>query len=426
LTFLTHPRSFAQKIIVKKLLLILLPVILMTLACTKQNGTANGDPDGPRIHTLIINSDTLHIIGQFGPAPNTGLRRVIINDETLPEEDVVSWEETEIAVKVEKKEPEEKKVQVEVDKKKSNVKIINIPTIPVSQAVKMDFLVVEEFSSYLYIYGSFGPDPGEERRSIAVLTFTDYESYTKITNVVLWSPNLIICQIPSEGNGSKGKVIVRVDNDSAVRPLYEYNGVLNYVRPQGGVNGSLAEKIKFHIRLRGDGDPTTANINLSNLNFNVHVQSYAVWEVGGHGTSNYNNSEGCATVKVMWDSASGKTYVRPHSGNASDRVWYSDVKPKKDGFDITLHFIKEQVISSRITTSPCNGDPIIVDRKDDLTFDTFANAVIPLRFSNGQIVPGEITKTVVAMSGLQWDVSDYPLFTQNAYVKWDRFPGWLD
>jgi hypothetical protein len=134
---------------------------------------------------------------------------------------------------VEKKEPEEKKVQIEIEKKKSNVKIINIPTVPANQSVKMDFLVVEEFSSYLYIYGSFGPDPGEERRSIAMATFSDYESYTKITNVVLWSPNLIICQIPSEGNGSKGKVIVRVDNDSAVRPLYEYNGVLNYVRPQG-------------------------------------------------------------------------------------------------------------------------------------------------------------------------------------------------
>lgn len=104
------------------------------------------------------------------------------------------------------------------------------------------------------------------------------------------------------------------------------------------------------------------------------------------------------------------------------RKVYSSVKPKKNGFDITLHFIKEQVISSTITTSPCNGDPIIVDRKDDLTFDTFANEIVPLRFSNGQIVPGEITKTVVAMSGLQWDVSDYPCLPKTHMYNGTDFP----
>jgi hypothetical protein len=36
--------------------------------------------------------DTLHIVGSFGPTPGMGLCRVIINDETVPEEKIVQWD----------------------------------------------------------------------------------------------------------------------------------------------------------------------------------------------------------------------------------------------------------------------------------------------------------------------------------------------
>jgi hypothetical protein len=411
----------------KKIIFLLTPALFVLLACSKNSGTENGGNGAPQITTLVMYGDTLHIIGHFGPAPTVAERRVIINEETVPEEKIVKWDEDEIEVKVEKKTPDEKKVQVEIEKKKSNVKIINIPSVPVTQLLQLDFLQVEEFSSFLYIHGNFGADPGAARRSIRMWQFTNREVFTKITNIISWTPNLIICQIPSEGEGSCGKVIVKVDQDSASRYLYTYEGILDHKRPQGGANGSLAEKIQFHIRLRGDGEPAAASVPVKDLKTNLHVTSYAEWEGSGQGSSSYNNIDGCATIRVVWDKATGKSFARNNVQPNDTRKWAAWVTHRRNGFDIKIKFQADRIIKSKVTTTDCKGNTNAEDREEAISFDDFDEKVIPLRFAHGTILSGEVKKeNVVSSAGLAWDVKEFPLHFMTAYVKWEDISGWLE
>ena len=377
-----------------------------------------------------MQGDSLHIIGHFGPDPGIGLRRVIINEETVPEEKTGTWEEEAITVKVEKKKPEaaeEEKVQVEVKQKKSNVKIITLPPVEVSRLLAIHFLQVKESASFLYIHGTFGTDPGAGRRTIRMEQFTNRLVSVPITNIITWSPNLIICQIPDKGEGSCGKVIVKVDGDSAYRHLYTYEGVLDYKRPQGGASGTLAEMIKFHIRLRGDGEVGAADVPVIDLNTDVHVESYANWEGSGEGSSFYNNEDGCATIRVLWTTAKGMSYVGLNRLGLEDRKWITYVKHRRDGFDLKIVFQADNVISSNVITTFCDGGSSESPRKESIYFDEFENVVIPLRFEAGHIEPGELKKTGLSSSaGLQWAASEFPANLMTATLKWPYIGGELE
>jgi hypothetical protein len=416
--------------IVKKLVWLLIPALFFVLSCKKESGAGSNSNGAPHIANLVLTGDSLHIIGQFGPDPGMGLRRVIINEETIPEEKIGTWKEEEVTVEVERKtpeQPEEKKVTVEVAQKKSNVKIITIPPVPVSQLLNISFLQVKEPASFLYIHGQFGPDPGAVRRSIRVEQFVNRLVSVKITNIISWTSKLIICQIPDNGEGSCGKVIVKVDQDSAYRHLYTYAGIIDYKRPQGGASGTLAEKIRFHLRIRGDGEVGAANVPVIDMNTNVQVASYAKWEGSGEGNSAYNNEDGCASLRVVWTAATGTYYTRLNDQELPANHWVTFIKHRRDGFDLKMKFQANNVINSKVTQTPCKGDVSQEDRKESIYFDEFDNIVLPLRFEYGHILAGELKKTGLSSSaGLFWDDGVFQANLMTAILQWPVIYGELD
>lgn len=400
-------------------------IILAATACNKSGSDNTPSSNAPVITTLAFHGDTLRIQGQFGLIPGVAERHVIVNEEPIPEEKVVTWKEDEIEVKVETTPPADKAVQVEVKGKKSNVKIITIPIV--NRILRMDYLQVSETAGKLYIHGSFGNDPGAGGRHIAVDQFTNHLIRYNVTEILSWTPNLIICKIPYIGVGSHGDVIVAVGDDSVHRGLYQYNFIIDYNRPQGGATGSLAEKIKFYIWLRGDGDVAPASVTPLDLQTDLNDESHANWSAGGTGTSSYNNDEGCGTVDVQWQHAEGVEYLQPNLYPLGNAGWRSFVKHRRDGFDLKIEFIAKTVITSNVTFTPCTGDASTQFRLETIYFDEFKNMTIPLTVDHEKIKGNMLLKTgLSSTAGLVWDASVFEANLVTAYLKWNDTQGTLE
>jgi len=105
------------------------------------------------------------------------------------------------------------------------------------------YLKVLESIDMLYIYGSFGEDPGEGERFVTV-------DKVSVNSIEAWTPDLIMCKIKASGKGSAGDVIVKVrEHESHPRTLSEWRGAIRYNRPS---EGSMVEKFTFNIHIRAD------------------------------------------------------------------------------------------------------------------------------------------------------------------------------
>lgn len=102
-------------------------------------------------------------------------------------------------------------------------------------------LEIDEYTSTLQIFGSFGTEKGKV-----------YVNEVEITDISDWTPIVIICKIPEEGNGSAGDVIVKVnDHDSNPVPLTEWKIKLNYASDDNGVRMEGA----INLVIRADTHP---------------------------------------------------------------------------------------------------------------------------------------------------------------------------
>ena len=102
-------------------------------------------------------------------------------------------------------------------------------------------LEVDEYTSTLIIYGSFGSEKGK----VSV-------GGQEITSISDWTPNAIVCGIPETGTGSAGDVIVSVnDRESNPVPITEWQIRLNYATDDNGVRMEGA----INLRIRADLHP---------------------------------------------------------------------------------------------------------------------------------------------------------------------------
>jgi hypothetical protein len=88
----------------------------------------------------------------------------------------------------------------------------------------IETMEVDEYTSTLSIYGSFGSEQGK--------VTVDGQG----TAITQWSPGIILCAIPETGAGSAGDVIVSVrENKSNPVPITQWKVRLNYATDDNGV-----------------------------------------------------------------------------------------------------------------------------------------------------------------------------------------------
>ena len=111
-------------------------------------------------------------------------------------------------------------------------------------------------SCMLYMYGSFGNDPGVAKRSVKINGTT--------AETDLWTPGIIRCRIDREISGA---IEIAANNKTVARSvLRKYAGSFQYERFHGGKMNSgssnaLKETTEFKIVYRGFGSPRPADIN---------------------------------------------------------------------------------------------------------------------------------------------------------------------
>ena len=104
------------------------------------------------------------------------------------------------------------------------------------------FMQVDEYSKLITLQGEFGDDPGQNSRAVVI--------GGQSLNVLTWSNNQILADLPVAGPGSSGEVIVTVrQHKSNTAYLTEWEG--DFIHTVTG-KGSLKQTATYHIRIRAD------------------------------------------------------------------------------------------------------------------------------------------------------------------------------
>jgi len=104
------------------------------------------------------------------------------------------------------------------------------------------FMQVDEYSKLITLQGEFGDDPGQNSRAVVI--------GGQSLNVLTWSNNQILADLPVAGPGSSGEVIVTVrQQKSNTAYLTEWEG--DFIHTVTG-KGSLKQTATYHIRIRAD------------------------------------------------------------------------------------------------------------------------------------------------------------------------------
>lgn len=231
----------------------------------------------------------------------------------------------------------------------------------------------------LYMYGSFGADPGAGKRSVTINS-TPVE-------VDMWAPTFIRCKIDETISGlidiqANGKMI-------AQSTLRKYTGKFLYERFQGGVLNSttkdpLKETTLFELVYRGFGKPCPSNVTpiLSNEN-TLADGTIARFTLSGSASIVTPPKPGsCATTtSVSLGSSSG---AQPMNSPSLSSVNGFKVKKWESADGITIRIwlvIKEVINGVRVKRTNCNGSSLDRPRTLGAGLEGFNSMNIPLVFS---------------------------------------------
>lgn len=376
--------------------------LVMLASCEKEEETAGNTPF---IESWEWSGDTLRLSGTFGPGPGS----VIVDDVPLQQGDLLGWSENTIICYIAPTAPDEIEVEVKTADKKSNRKKISRGSSGGNGQMRIDYLIVNEKTGTLQIYGQFGAQQG----TVSVNNIA-------VPEVTVWSNPLIVCKIPQTGEGAFGEVKVSAAGKSARRTLFEWNITFECFRPQSGITGSLEEKLAAQIYIRGDRGPVPPGVFLGG-NPEMFPEGYCSYRTGGTTGSSYD----CGTVTADWSEVD--EFITMNTGFTpwTDQTHFMARKEHRpDGFDINLSVLFYNVIQAELTITPCTGPASTTQsiRSSDIPWlDGLAD--LPLRFAEGSnnLRPDSLTETVSSSASLIWNAEDGHLYKHTAKIKWSSY-----
>jgi hypothetical protein len=263
----------------------------------------------------------------------------------------------------------------------------------------------------LYLYGSFGTNPGAGKGSVKI-NGTEVE-------ITLWSPSIIACAIDRDISGpiqisANNKVI-------ASSVLRKFKGIFLYTRYQGGLLNSgnpdaLKETTKFTLVYRGFGAPCPADINqLFTFDLGLANKTIAEYSLSGKASVTAPASpDHCAvTTSVSLPGVGGLQFLNPFSV-ASNSRFKCYVTETAIGIQIKIDYILENVEDNVIVTrTDCSGTSHDPARTLNVGFEGFNMKTIDLRF----IGTDELSLNNV-------DVLNSPRMASNILIEaWDNTIG---
>lgn len=231
----------------------------------------------------------------------------------------------------------------------------------------------------LYMYGSFGADPGAGKRSVTI--------NSTAVEVDLWAPTFIRCKI---NNTISGPIDIQANGKTiAQSTLHKFTGKFVYERFQGGVlNSTTKEPLKettvFDLVYRGFGKPCPANVTPILTDENTLAEGTAShFTLGGSATIVTPPKPGTCvtTTSVSLPTSSG---MQPM--NSPSLISVNGFKVKKwetaDGISIRIFFVIKEVINGvRVKRTDCNGSSLDQPRTLGVGLEGFNSTNIELVFS---------------------------------------------
>jgi hypothetical protein len=268
----------------------------------------------------------------------------------------------------------------------------------------------------MYVFGSFGNDPGITRRSVTL--------NNQPVAVAYWSPGLIACDIPASGPYSSGMVKVKSGEKTAEKLLNDWAVNLYYQQKQSP-DGALTKKVNLVLHLRGDADGFLRTgqetvVSATDLNQN----SRGVIEMPAGTFTSRVSMDACGAFTVNWDQIPQTFVDRKKTTDHGDGL-YGTVVNKPDGFDVKIRFNVSDILNSHRKFVGCESGNTLDHVKEYISIEGYNNAIIPLRFtkagSKTTIKAGRMQeKPTSPAAGLYWDAPSYPVSQFTINLWWDE------
>jgi len=262
-----------------------------------------------------------------------------------------------------------------------------ISNITVLGSGGVDYLIVDEdFMSpvnngkcALYLYGSFGSDPGAAKRSVKINSVA--------VEADLWSPSIIRCKIDQQISGAieiaaNGKVVAR-------SVLRKFKGSFIYERFHGGLMNSgssnaLKETGVFQLVYRGFGKPCPSNVNLIFPITGALAEGTEVkYTLSGSASVTTPPVDGCVnTTSVSLPTTSGFYFIEPHSMPGSQTGLRGEAKDIAGGIEVKIFYVLENIIEGVQVkrTSSCGPGSFDPAKPLGVSLEGFNNKAIQLEF----------------------------------------------
>lgn len=261
----------------------------------------------------------------------------------------------------------------------ANMTVVNNKNVTYLMVDENDQSPLNGGKCMLYMYGSFGADPGTGKRSVTI--------NSTAVEVDLWAPTFIRCKIDGKISGlidiqANGKQI-------AQSTLRKFTGKFIYERFQGGVLNSttkepLKESVVFDLVYRGFGKPCPASVTPILPDENTLANgTEAHFTLSGSATVVTPPKPGkCATTtSVSLPLSSGMQPMQSPSLMTTNgykvQRWET-----ADGISVKIWLVIKEVITGvRVKRTDCTGSSLDAPRTLGVGFEGFGNKLIPLVFS---------------------------------------------
>jgi hypothetical protein len=311
-------------------------------------------------------------------------------------------------------------------KPKRKGQFLLVSNITIRTEFHIDYMQVDEterhaggldYESRLWIYGSFGEDPGKEKRKV------------KINNgeviVALWTPGMIACDIPAVGPSSSGMVEVTSGEHTAGKMLNEWVIDMFYDQKQSP-DGALTKKVNIVLHIRGDADGFFRQGQVPMVHkTDLHNYCKGIIEMPAGSFTNHVSVDACGDYTVAWDAIHNLIVDRKTNTDPGNNGLRGEVINQPGGFDIKIRFIAEDVLMTHRRFADCVSGSTLDHVQEYVQIEGFHEATIPLRFSASDsrafVKAGQMpVRTGSPAAGLYWDAQDYNPSQFTINLRWNE------